>query len=94
MELDDLIYELIRYSMPKGDLKVQMFAFHNSMVGKSKYFPKVENVNTFCGSCILRVRGNVLKYYHYEYEPKNENFFFTGKFAIHQVPVYGIHKKR
>ena len=94
MELRELVSELIRNTLPKGDLRSEMFAFHNSMVGKSKYIRVNENPKTTCGSCINRVRANVMKYYHFEYEPKFEEFFFTGKFGINSIPMYGINKKR
>jgi hypothetical protein len=95
MRLDELIHGILTHSMPKGDLKAAMFEFHNSMVGKSKYIKVVENPNTACGSCIQRVKANVMKYYHYEYEPKfDDKFYFTLRFGVNQIPVYGVHKKR
>ena len=95
MEFRELIRELLTHSMPKGDLRAAMFEFHNSMVKKSAYITKEENPRTACGSCIQRVKANVMKYYHYEYEPKfDDEFYFTLKFGINSIPVYGIHKKR
>jgi hypothetical protein len=95
MEFRELIRGILVNSMPKGDLRTAMFEFHNSMVGKSNYFRVVENPKTACGSCIQRVKANVMKYYHYEYEPKfDDEFYFTLKFGINSIPVYGIHKKR
>jgi len=95
MEFRELIRGLLMTSMPKGDLKMAMFEFHNSMVGKSNYIRVVENPKTACGSCIQRVKANVMKYYHYEFEPKfDDEFYFTLRFGINSIPVYGIHKKR
>ncbi len=95
MELRELIRELLRHSMPKGDLKVALFDFHNSMVGQSAYIKVVENPKTVCGSCIQRVKANVMKYYHYEYEPKfDDEFYFSLKFGVNSIPVYVLHKKR
>lgn len=94
MDFKELISELIRNSMPSGALRAAMFAFHNDMVGRSEYFPRWENPKTFCGSCISRVRSNVMRYYHFEYEPKFDEFLFTGKFGNNKTPMYGINKER
>jgi|TARA_R100001460_G_scaffold108409_1_gene159466 hypothetical protein len=93
MGLEELLKALLKTSFPKGDLKRDMFAMHNSLVGRSKIIKKSENVNTMCGSCIMRVRGNLFKYYHHEYEPKFDSLFFQDKYVLDKHPVYGIKKK-
>jgi len=73
----------------KGDLKKEMFEFHNSMVGKSKYIRKEENPNTNCGSCIQRVLKAVFNWYHYdESSPNYEEIEYTGRLGISNIPIY------
>lgn len=75
--------------LPKGELKEEMFKFYNSMVGKSKYFPRQENPKTACGSCIQRVKTGIWKWYHYdEKAPNYKGFVFTGKLGAHNIPLY------
>lgn len=94
MSFESLLIELLRVSFPKGELKVEMFRVHNSLVGHSEYIVKHENINTMCGSCIMRVKSNLFKYYHHEYEPKFESLVFQDKYVLDKRPVYGINKKQ
>lgn len=94
MEFKELLFSLMRVGLPSGELKREMFDFHNSMVGKSQYITKAENGRTMCGSCIQRVKSNVFKYYHYEYEPKFSEFIFLNRFGVNNMPMYGVNKKR
>ena len=93
MSFEELLIELLKTSFPKGDLKLEMFRQHNAIVGSSRYITKVENVNTMCGSCIMRVKSNLFKYYHHEYEPKFESLVFLDKYVLDKRPVYGVNKK-
>ena len=89
MTTKDLLIALASPSMPKGNIKLEMFKFYNSMVGKSKYFPRSENPKTGCGSCIQRVKTSIWKWYHSdETAPTYEGLMFTGKLAAHNIPVY------
>ena len=91
MTQKELMLALAGGGLPKNDVKKEMFKFYNSMVGKSKYFPRVENPNTSCGSCIQRVKNNIWKWYHYdETAPTYEGLEFTGKLGIHNTPIYRI----
>ena len=84
-----IFYELLGGDLPKGEVKTRMFAFHNSMVGKSKYFRKSENPRTACGSCIQRVKTSLWKFYHeLPEEKKLSDLEFTGKFVAHNMPKY------
>lgn len=93
MSFEELLLSLLRISFPKGDLKVEMFRVHNSLVGKSKHITKAESINTMCGSCIMRVKSNIFKYYHHEYEPKFSSLVFQDKYVLDKRPVYGINEK-
>ena len=80
-----------RNGLPQGKLREVMFTFHNSMVGKSKYFKRVENPKTTCGSCIQRVIKNIFNWYHYtEDAPTYDEIYFTGKLGLHNIPVYKL----
>jgi len=93
MTTKDLLIALASPSMPKGNIKLEMFKFYNSMVGKSKYFPRSENPKTSCGSCIQRVKTSIWKWYHSdETAPTYEGLTFTGKLAAHNIPVYRYEK--
>ena len=92
-ELEELLLDLLRVSFPKGELKARMFEMHNLLVGQSQFITKAENPNTYCGSCVMRVRGNLFKFYHFEVEDKEGTLIFLNRFAINQAPVYGVKKK-
>ena len=94
MGFEQLLIELLKVSFPKGDLKVEMFRLHNDLVGKSAYILKHENVNTMCGSCVMRVKSNLFKYYHHEYEPNFDSLVFQDKYVLDKRPVYGVNKKQ
>jgi len=84
-----LILALVGGGLPKGELKAEMFKFHNSMVGKSRYFRKEENPKTACGSCIQRVKTSIWKWYHYdEKAPTYKEIIFTGRLGAHNIPLY------
>jgi len=93
MGLEELLIAILKTSFPKGELKREMFAMHNSLFGVSKIISKVENVNTMCGSCIMRVRSNLFKYYHHEYEPKFDSLVFQDRYILDKQPAYGLKKK-
>ena len=93
MSFEELLIELLKTSFPKGELKSEMFKMHNSLVGKSVYIKKAENEFTMCGSCIMRVKSNLFKYYHHEYEPKFDSLVFLDKYVLDKRPVYGVNKK-
>jgi len=97
MTAKQLLTALNGNSLPKGDLKIEMFKFYNSMLGKSKYFTKRENPATNCGSCIQRVKTNIWKWYHHDDSaPTYKGFEFTGRYGVHNIPIYkidGIKKK-
>jgi hypothetical protein len=89
MTRKSLILNLVGSGLPKGELKEEMFAFYNSMVGKSKYFAKKENAKTACGSCIQRVKTSIMKWYHYdEKAPTYKEIVFTGRLGAHNIPLY------
>ena len=89
MTTKNLLIALIGGKLPKGELKQEMFDFYNSMVGKSKYFPKEENPRTDCGSCIQRVKTTIWKWYHSdEKAPTYKGLVFTGKLGVHNIPIY------
>jgi len=89
MTRKSLILALVGGGLPKGELKAEMFKFHNSMVGKSKYFGREENPKTACGSCIQRVKTAIWKWYHYdEKSPNYAEIEFTGKLGAHNIPLY------
>lgn len=91
MSTKELLIALVGVSVPKGELKAEMFSFHNSMVGKSKYFRKNQNPKTACGSCIQGVRVAIFKWYHSdETAPSFEELVFSGKLGIHNIPVYKL----
>ena len=93
MELRELLIALRTQKFTK-DLKRETFAFYNSMVGSSKYFPKPKDVKTSCGSCIQGVKGSIWKWYHYdESAPTFQELEFTGKLGIHNIPIYAVKKK-
>lgn len=94
MSFESLLIELLKVSFPKGELKMEMFRVHNALVGQSAYITKHENVNTMCGSCIMRVKSNLFKYYHHEHTPKYESLIFQDKFVLDKRPVYGIKKSK
>ena len=89
MTTKQLLVALTASGLPKGELKQEMFAFYNSMVGKSKYFAKQENPKTACGSCIQRVKTSIWKWYHYdEKAPNYKGLVFTGRLLAHNMPQY------
>lgn len=89
MTTKQLLIALTASGLPKGELKEEMFKFYNSMVGKSKFFPKSENPKTGCGSCIQRVKTSIWKWYHTdEKAPSYKGLVFTGRLAAHNIPVY------
>jgi hypothetical protein len=89
MTTKQLLVALSGNGLPKGELKAEMFKFYNSMVGKSKYFPKSENPKTACGSCIQRVKTSIWKWYHYdEKAPTYKGLTFTGRLGAHNIPIY------
>lgn len=91
MTTKQLLVALCGKGLPKGELKTEMFKFHNSMVGKSKYFRKEENVKTSCGSCIQRVKTAIWKWYHYdEKAPNYKGLTFSGRLGAHNIPLYLI----
>jgi len=91
MTTKDLLIALSSPSMPKGELRLEMFKFYNSMVGKSKYFPKQENPKTSCGSCIQRVKTSIWKWYHSdETAPSFSELTFMGRLGVHNIPLYRI----
>ena len=93
MTTKNLLIALIGGKMPKGELKQEMFNFYNSMVGKSKYFPKQENPKTACGSCIQRVKTTIWKWYHSdETAPSYSELEFTGRLGAHNIPLYKVVK--
>lgn len=86
-----LLSIVMKNTVYNKDVKGQMFEFYNSMVGKSKYFPRAENPKTACGSCIQRVKNSIWKWYHYdESAPTYDELEFTGKLGIHNTPLYKI----
>jgi hypothetical protein len=66
---DDMAVLLSSARMATGDLRVEMFELHNSLVGYSSIVVREEKKHpktgryTSCGSCIRRVQTNVLKHY-------------------------------
>lgn len=89
MTTKQLLIALTGTGLPKGELKREMFNFYNSMVGKSKYFPKSENPSTGCGSCIQRVKTNIWKWYHDDKtSPNYKGLVFTGRLLAHNMPKY------
>lgn len=93
MEIRDLLIALLTKRFNR-ELKQETFAFYNSMVGSSKYFPKHKDVKTSCGSCIQGVKVSIWKWYHNDPDaPKFDDLEFSGKLGIHNVPLYAIKKK-
>ena len=93
MTQKELMLALAGSSMPKNDLKREMFNFYNSMVGKSKYFGRQENPKTACGSCIQRVKTSIWKWYHSdETAPNYSELEFTGRLGAHNIPLYKVVK--
>ena len=82
---------IVGTGVPKGELKEAMFAFHNKWYGKSPYILKVESSNTYCGSCIQRVKANCWKVYHSDlYRWEYKEIEFSGKLGLHNAPVYKL----
>jgi hypothetical protein len=91
MTTKNLLIGLLGVSLPKGELKEEMFKFYNSKVGTSKYFPKEENPKTACGSCIQRVKTSIFKWYHYDSSaPKYKGLVFTGRLGVRNIPMYTV----
>lgn len=89
MTTKQLLIALTASGLPKGELKQEMFKFYNSKVGVSKFFPREENPNTACGSCIQRVKTSIWKWYHYdEKAPNYKGLNFTGRLLAHNMPQY------
>jgi len=88
MTKKQLLLSIAGVGIPKGEVREEMFKFHNSMVGKSKYFAKRET-SMYCGSCVQRVKTNIWKWYHTdETAPTYKGLYFTGKFGAHNLPIY------
>ena len=65
--MDDLAIRLSSSRLAGGDLRVELFKVHNSLVGKGDII-KVAEPFTSCGSCIRRVQTRVLRHYlKYDY---------------------------
>jgi hypothetical protein len=93
MSTRELLIALLSGTMPKAETRSEMFKFYNSMVGKSKYFPKQENPKTACGSCIQRVKTSIWKWYHSdETAPTFSELIFTGRMGAHNIPLYTYNK--
>jgi len=91
MTTKSLLIALAGGGLPKGDIKKEMFNFHNSMIGKSVYFKKQENPKTACGSCIQRVKTAVWNWYHLdESSPNYEELVFLDKLGAHNIPLYTV----
>ena len=89
MSTKNLLIALLAELCLRVILKSEMFKFYNSMVGKSKYFPRQENPKTACGSCIQRVKTSIWKWYHSdEKAPTYKGLVFTGKLGVHNIPIY------
>tara|TARA_R110001632_G_scaffold16065_2_gene52412 strand:+ start:322 stop:606 length:285 start_codon:yes stop_codon:yes gene_type:complete len=94
MSVKELLMALCRVSSPNGELRAEMFKFHNNMVGKNKYFRKEQNPKTACGSCIQGVKVSIFKWYHHdESAPKFEELYFKDKLGMHNIPLYGLKEK-
>lgn len=94
MSVEELLMGLCRVSSPRGELREEMFNFHNGMVGKSIYFPRAQNPRTACGSCIQNVKVAIFKWYHFDSDaPKFDSLVFKGKFGMHKIPLYGLKEK-
>ena len=93
MTQKELMLALAGGGLPKNDVKKEMFSFYNSMVGKSKYFPRSENPKTACGSCIQRVKTSIWKWYHSdETAPTYSELECTGRLGAHNIPLYKVVK--
>jgi len=91
MNQKDLIISLAGRNSVRGELREEMFSFHNSMVGKSKYFRKWENPKTSCGSCVHRVLKSIMSWYHFDDDaPTYDELMFTGRFGLNNIPVYRL----
>ena len=88
MTTKQLLIAITGTSLPKGDIKREMFNFYNSKVGTSRYFAKRENPNTGCGSCIQRVKTNIWKWYHTESGLNYKGLEYTGRNVAHNMPLY------
>ena len=87
----EMFIGIVGQGVPKGEVKAAMFAFHNKWVGKTPHITKVENPNTFCGSCIQRVKANVWKLYHTDaYRWEYKELIFSGTLGLHNAPVYKL----
>lgn len=87
----EMFMGIVGQGIPKGEVKAAMFAFHNKWYGKSPYILKTENPNTFCGSCIQRVKANCWKVYHSDlYRWNYSELEWTGKLGLHNAPVYKL----
>ena len=85
----EAMYLIVGRRMPKGDDKRRVIAFHNSLVGKYPRFKREENENTFCGSCVARVRERLWKWYHeLELQPLNDLEFTGGRYNEDGRPIY------
>ena len=92
MTKKELFLRLTENTLPKDEVKQEMFKVHNSLVGKTKYIVREENPNTGCGSCIQRVKINLWKWYHYdEKAPTYKGLIFTGRLGIYNMPLYRVH---
>jgi len=86
-----LFLALTATGVPTGEIKAALFELHNRWVGKTPFIPKTENPNTFCGSCIQRVKANVWKLYHSDvYKWKYKEIEFSGKLGLHNAPIYKL----
>ncbi len=91
MTKKQIFLSLTGSSLPKGELKQEMFKLHNSLVGKSRYIRREENPKTGCGSCIQRVKVNLWKWYHFdEAAPTYKGLVYANKNGIFNMPIYRI----
>lgn len=91
MSNKEMFISLTGQGVPAGEVKEAMFSFHNKYFGKSPHVIKIENVNTFCGSCIQRVKANCWKVYHSkDYRWSYEELEWTGRLGMHNAPVYRL----
>lgn len=91
MTTKQLLIALLGTGLPKGEIKQEMFSFYNSKVGTGKYFMRLENPRTSCGSCIQRVKTNIWKWYHEdEKAPTYKGLIFTGRYVAHNMPLYKL----
>ena len=85
----EVMYLILGRKMPKGEDKKRLIRFHNSLVGTHDRFRKMENENTFCGSCVASVRERLWKWYHsLELQPLTDLYFNGGFYNEDGRPKY------